>query len=47
MEEFVSSPEGLRLIAAFERIKSADLRREIVSFVKAIGSEARWSRLDN
>ena len=36
--EFVSSPEGLRLIAAFERIKSASLRREIVSFVKTIGS---------
>ena len=47
MEEFVSSAEGLRLIAAFERIKSAALRREIVSFVKTIGSEARWSRLDN
>jgi hypothetical protein len=47
MEEFVSSPEGLRLIAAFERIKSAALRREIVSFVKTIGSDARWSRLDN
>jgi transcriptional regulator with XRE-family HTH domain len=39
--EFVSSPEGLRLIAAFERIKSAALRREIVSFVKTIGSESR------
>jgi hypothetical protein len=26
------------LIAAFERIKSAALRREIVSFVKTIGS---------
>jgi transcriptional regulator with XRE-family HTH domain len=47
IEEFVSSPEGLRLIAAFERIKSAALRREIVSFVKTIGSETSWSRLDN
>jgi transcriptional regulator with XRE-family HTH domain len=47
MEKFVSSPEGLRFIAAFERIKSAALRREIVSFVKTIGSDARWSRLDN
>lgn len=45
--EFVSSPEGLRFIAAFERIKSPALRREIVSFVKTIGSDARWSRLDN
>jgi transcriptional regulator with XRE-family HTH domain len=44
IEEFVSSPEGLRLIAAFERIKSAVLRREIVSFVKTIGSEANRSR---
>src|SRR5262245_2908385 len=43
-EEFVSSPEGLRLIAAFERIKSAALRREIVRFVKTIGSEGSWSR---
>jgi transcriptional regulator with XRE-family HTH domain len=42
VEEFVSSHEGLRLIAAFERIKSAALRREIVSLVKTIGSEARW-----
>src|SRR5262245_9721806 len=47
IEEFVSSPERLRLIAAFERIKSAALRREIVSFVKTIGSEANWSGLDN
>jgi len=39
--EFVSSSEGPRLIAAFERIKSAALRREIVSFVKTIGSESR------
>src|SRR5262249_13149835 len=34
IDEFVSSPDGLRLIGAFERIESAVLRREIVSFVK-------------
>ena len=39
LDEFVSSPDGLRLIGAFERIKSAVLRREIVSFVKTISSE--------
>jgi transcriptional regulator with XRE-family HTH domain len=39
IDEFVSSPDGLRLIGAFERIKSAVLRRKIVSFVKTISSE--------
>jgi transcriptional regulator with XRE-family HTH domain len=40
MDEFVSSPEGLRLIEAFMRIKSSAMRREIVRIVQVIPSDA-------
>ena len=36
--EFVSSPEGLRLVEAFLRIEHAHLRRRIIGLVQEIGS---------
>ena len=39
MNDFVSSPEGLRLVQSFPRIEDADVRRRIVDLVQAIGSK--------
>ena len=39
MDDFVSSPEGLRLVQSFTQIEDADVRRRIVDLVQAIGSE--------
>jgi transcriptional regulator with XRE-family HTH domain len=36
LNEFVSSSEGLRLVAAFTRIENAHLRRRIVGLVEGI-----------
>ena len=39
MNDFVSSPEGLRLVQSFVQIEDADVRRRIVALVQAIGSK--------
>jgi transcriptional regulator with XRE-family HTH domain len=39
MNDFVSSPDGLRLITAFTRIKNAALRRRIVNLVQEIAGD--------
>ena len=39
MDDFVSSPEGLRLVQSFTLIVDADVRRRIVDLVQAIGSK--------
>ena len=39
MNDFVSSPEGLRLVQSFTQIEDADVRRRIVDLVQAIGSK--------
>jgi transcriptional regulator with XRE-family HTH domain len=39
MNDFVSSTDGLKLVAAFTRIESAALRRRIVSLVQGIADE--------
>ena len=39
MDDFVSSPEGLRLVQSFTLIEDADVRRRIVDLVQAIGSK--------
>jgi transcriptional regulator with XRE-family HTH domain len=39
MDDFVSSPEGLRLVQSFTQIEDADVRRRIVDLVQAIGSK--------
>jgi transcriptional regulator with XRE-family HTH domain len=39
MNDFVSSPEGLRLVQSFVQIEDADVRRRIVDLVQAIGSK--------
>src|SRR4029077_8437987 len=41
MDDFVSSPEGLRLVQSFTQIEDADVRRRIVDLVQAIGSKNR------
>ena len=41
MNDFVSSPEGLRLVQSFAQIEDADVRRRIVDLVQAIGSKNR------
>ena len=41
VDDFVSSSDGLRLIAAFTRINSATLRRRITSLVQEI---ADWNQ---
>ena len=43
MDDFVSSPEGLRLVQSFTQIEDADVRRRIVDLVRAIGSK-NWGR---
>ena len=44
VDDFVSSSEGLRLIAAFSRIESVTLRRRITSLVQEM---ADWDRRSN
>jgi transcriptional regulator with XRE-family HTH domain len=39
LNDFVSSPEGLRLVQSFAQIEDADVRRRIVDLVQAIGSK--------
>ena len=39
MNDFVSSPEALRLVQSFAQIEDADVRRRIVDLVQAIGSK--------
>ena len=39
MNDFVSSPEGLRLVQSFVQIEDDDVRRRIVDLVQAIGSK--------
>ena len=41
VDDFVSSSDGLRLIAAFARIKSATLRRRITSLVQEMADQDR------
>jgi transcriptional regulator with XRE-family HTH domain len=36
LDDFVSSPEGLRLVQSFMRIERADVRRRIVALVQEI-----------
>jgi hypothetical protein len=45
IDDFVSDPNGLKLIGAFMRIDNADLRRRIVMLVQEIaGDETRAGR---
>jgi transcriptional regulator with XRE-family HTH domain len=39
INDFASSPEGLRLVQSFVQIEDADVRRRIVDLVQAIGSK--------
>jgi transcriptional regulator with XRE-family HTH domain len=39
INDFASSPEGLRLVQSFAQIEDADVRRRIVDLVQAIGSK--------
>jgi transcriptional regulator with XRE-family HTH domain len=39
MNDFISSPDGLRLVTAFMRIENTDLRRLIVGLVQVVDSE--------
>jgi hypothetical protein len=39
IDDFVSDPDGLRLIEAFMRIDDADLRRRIVMLVQKIAGD--------
>jgi hypothetical protein len=39
LNDFVSSPEGLRLVAAFTRIKNAHLRCRIMALVQEMASD--------
>lgn len=45
MSDFVSSADGLRLIAAFMRIENADLRRRIVGVVEGIAADPELGAL--
>jgi transcriptional regulator with XRE-family HTH domain len=38
LDDFVSSPEGLRLIQAFQRIEKPEMRRRIVALVQDLAS---------
>ena len=40
-DDFVSSPEGLRLVQAFLRVESVEIRRRIVALVQSIASHDR------
>jgi transcriptional regulator with XRE-family HTH domain len=44
IDEFVSDPNGLKLIGAFMRIDNAKLRRRIVMLVQDIADETRAGR---
>src|SRR5262245_8361890 len=41
MNDFTSSPEGIRLVQSFTQIEDADVRGRIVDLVQAIGSKNR------
>jgi transcriptional regulator with XRE-family HTH domain len=41
MNDFASSPEGIRLVQSFTEIEDADVRGRIVDLVQAIGSKNR------
>jgi transcriptional regulator with XRE-family HTH domain len=40
MNDFISSPDGLRLVTAFMRIENTDLRRLIVGSVQEIAADS-------
>src|SRR5262245_45593669 len=42
LDDFISSPEGLRLVQAFLRVESAEMRRRIVALVQSIASHDRY-----
>jgi transcriptional regulator with XRE-family HTH domain len=42
VDDFVSSPEGLKLVQSFMRIESAELRRRIVALVREVASHDRF-----
>jgi transcriptional regulator with XRE-family HTH domain len=44
IDDFVSDPNGLKLIGAFMRIDNANLRRRIVMLVQEIADETRAGR---
>jgi transcriptional regulator with XRE-family HTH domain len=44
LNDFVSSPEGLRLVAAFTRIENAHLRRRIMALVREMASDREPGR---
>jgi transcriptional regulator with XRE-family HTH domain len=44
IDDFVSDPNGLKLIGAFMRIDNAELRRRIVMLVQDIADETRAGR---
>jgi hypothetical protein len=39
VNDFISSPDGLKLVTAFTRIENANLRRRIVSLVQEIAAD--------
>jgi transcriptional regulator with XRE-family HTH domain len=42
LDDFVSSPEGLRLVQAFLRVENPEVRRRIVALVQEIASHDRF-----
>jgi transcriptional regulator with XRE-family HTH domain len=42
LDDFVSSPEGLRLVQSFMQIERADVRRRIVALVQEIASRDQY-----
>jgi transcriptional regulator with XRE-family HTH domain len=42
IDDFVSSPEGLKLVQSFTRIESAMVRRRIVALVQEVASHDRF-----
>ena len=41
MDEILSTPEGVQLIALFSTIKNAQVRRHVVALVRAVADEAQ------
>jgi transcriptional regulator with XRE-family HTH domain len=42
INQFISSPEGLRLVQAFLRIENPDVRRRVVALVQEIASDDQY-----
>jgi transcriptional regulator with XRE-family HTH domain len=42
INQFISSPEGLRLVQAFLRIENPDVRRRVVALVQEIASDYQY-----